>query len=154
LSQPRAQVYHLEGGERQGHHRASSGGRREEFTRHDLPAGEHTFLIEIPGRKAIRRAVEVKPGKERRVEVDILDTRRDRPWTRDRDGFRHPDLRGWVRESRGGLLRAALVLLSAGYARNPEVRGRRSEVSVRRSGNPPAQRAPSILPTSRDRPVS
>jgi TolB-like protein len=44
------------------------------------------------------------------------------------DGFRHPDLRGWVRESRGGLLRAALVLLSAGYARNPEVRGQRSDV--------------------------
>jgi hypothetical protein len=42
-----------------------------------------------------------------------LDARLDRPWTRDREGFRHPDLRAWVGRARGELVRAALVILKA-----------------------------------------
>jgi hypothetical protein len=40
-----------------------------------------------------------------------LDARSDRPWLR--DGFRHPDLRGWVLDQRGDLIWAALTLWRA-----------------------------------------
>jgi hypothetical protein len=40
-----------------------------------------------------------------------LDPRIDRPWLR--DGFRHPDLLGWVKENRGELVWAVLTLIKA-----------------------------------------
>jgi putative DNA primase/helicase len=43
-----------------------------------------------------------------------LDARVDQPWRR--DGFRHPDLMGWVRSSRGKLVAACLTLCQAWIA--------------------------------------
>ena len=40
-----------------------------------------------------------------------LDPKRDRPWQR--EGFRHPNLRGWVTDHRGELVWAALTLVQA-----------------------------------------
>ncbi|MDR4469112.1 MAG: DUF3854 domain-containing protein [Nitrospira sp.] len=38
-----------------------------------------------------------------------LDPRRDKPW--ERDGFRHPDLLGWVHQERAAFVRAVLILV-------------------------------------------
>jgi hypothetical protein len=48
-----------------------------------------------------------------------LDAKVDQPWLR--DGFSHPDLRGWVRDNRRSLVLAALVLARAWWcAERPE----------------------------------
>lgn len=52
-----------------------------------------------------------------------LDARVDQPWRR--DGFRHPDLMGWVRANRGRLVAACLTLGRAWIAAG-RPRGRRS----------------------------
>jgi putative DNA primase/helicase len=52
-----------------------------------------------------------------------LDARVDQPWRR--DGFRHPDLMGWVRSSRGKLVAACLTLCQAWIAAG-RPRGQRS----------------------------
>ncbi|MBI4376731.1 MAG: hypothetical protein HY549_09815 [Elusimicrobia bacterium] len=43
-----------------------------------------------------------------------LDAKQDRPWLRKQ--FRHQDLKGWVKENRGGLVWAALTLIQAWLA--------------------------------------
>jgi hypothetical protein len=53
----------------------------------------------------VRRAVRVR-----------LDAKVDRPWLREVEEFRHPDLRGWVQRTRGALVWAALVLGQAWLA--------------------------------------
>lgn len=52
-----------------------------------------------------------------------LDARVDQPWRR--DGFRHPDLMGWVRSNRGKLVAACLTLCQAWIAAG-RPRGQRS----------------------------
>jgi hypothetical protein len=52
-----------------------------------------------------------------------LDARVDQPWRR--DGFRHPDLMGWVRSNRGRLVAACLTLCQ-GWIAAGRPRGRRS----------------------------
>jgi hypothetical protein len=52
-----------------------------------------------------------------------LDARIDQPWRR--DGFRHPDLMGWVRSNRGRLVAACLTLCQ-GWIAAGRPRGRRS----------------------------
>jgi hypothetical protein len=45
-----------------------------------------------------------------------LDAKLDRPWNRDRDGFRHPNLRRWALDHRGVLVWSALVVVRAWIA--------------------------------------
>jgi len=75
-----------------------------------LATGNNTALSE----EIARRTVSIR-----------LDARADRPWLR--DGFRHPDLRGWVLAQRGDLIWAAfdaLVCLDRrGQARRPRDAG-------------------------------
>lgn len=71
----------------------------------------HTEMIRIPVRCAW-----VATGNNPALSAEIarrsvrvrLDAKVDRPWLR--DGFRHPDLRGWVAERRGELVWGALTL--------------------------------------------
>ncbi len=62
----------------------------------------------------------------RRVVPIRLEPAEERPWERDPDAFKHPDLRRWVRENRGHLVWAALTL-----ARHWVAEGRPEETSVR-----------------------
>ena len=59
----------------------------------------------------------------RRIVRIRLDARTDQPWRR--EGFRHPDLMGWVRANRGRLVAACLTLGQAWIAAG-RPRGRRS----------------------------
>jgi len=59
----------------------------------------------------------------RRIVRIRLDAHVDRPWQR--DGFRHPDLMGWVRANRPRLVAACLILCRAWIAVG-RPRGRRS----------------------------
>ena len=43
----------------------------------------------------------------------LIDPKRPRPWLREPDTFRHPDLLAWTRENRGQLLAAAFTLARA-----------------------------------------
>jgi putative DNA primase/helicase len=73
-------------------------------------------LVSVPIRcawVATANNPEVSSEIARRCVSIRLDAGVERPWRRERESFRHPDLRGWVREARGELLRSALVLLKA-----------------------------------------
>jgi hypothetical protein len=52
----------------------------------------------------------------RRVVRIRLDAKRDRPWERDAESFRHPELRLWVAENRAELVWAALTLVQTWLA--------------------------------------
>jgi hypothetical protein len=49
----------------------------------------------------------------RRCYLVQMDAKMARPWERDTDLFRHPDIRGWVKDNRGELLTALLTMARA-----------------------------------------
>jgi hypothetical protein len=74
----------------------------------------HSEVVRIPVRclfLATGNNVALSGEIARRTVSIRLDARSDRPWLR--NGFRHPDLCGWVRQQRGDLIWAALTLWRA-----------------------------------------
>jgi len=74
----------------------------------------HTRLVTLPN-----RAIWICTGNNVTMSAEIarrcvnirLDSNVERPWTR--DGFRHPDLRGWAKENRGRIVAAGIALVQA-----------------------------------------
>jgi hypothetical protein len=67
--------------------------------------------------------VQLKADTTRRILHVRLETPEENP--EDRSGFRHPDLRAWLRRERRALIRAALTILRAFYSAGAPVAGLR-----------------------------
>jgi hypothetical protein len=76
-----------------------------------------TSTITLPVRQtwiATANNISLRGDLARRCYRIRIDPKQERPWTR--DGFRHPDLLGWVQENRGKLLSSLLVMARAWFA--------------------------------------
>ena len=84
----------------------------------------HSTVVRLPVRcawVATANNPTLSPEIERRTVRVRLDAQRDQPWLRPAAGFRHPDLREWVREHRTALGEAVLTLVQAWIAQGQPV---------------------------------
>ncbi len=87
------------------------------FNWHDRMLGS-TSMVTLPQRATwIATGNNIKLGGDmpRRCYWIRLDSQLARPWQRPTEGFRHPNLLGWVGENRGALLAALLTIARAWF---------------------------------------